>query len=117
MACSLSQVSFSCLLFLSLQTITSIRVPDKSGKVEDIVLGFDTLEEYESNNSPFLGVIVGRCANRIAKGEVNDGVIKGANSTKVGNQDLDLMLTLSISPDLYTFFWQASSQSMERNTP
>ena len=47
--------------------ITSIRVPDKAGKFDDVVLGFDTLDGY-LKNPPFLGAIIGRYANRIGKG-------------------------------------------------
>ncbi|MFM6948124.1 MAG: aldose epimerase family protein [Aquirufa sp.] len=48
--------------------ITKILCPDKNGQIEDVVLGFDTLEEYEKD-SPFFGAAVGRYANRIAKGK------------------------------------------------
>jgi aldose 1-epimerase len=47
--------------------ITSILVPDKNGKPGDIVLGYDSLSQYIAN-SPYFGAIVGRYANRIAKG-------------------------------------------------
>src|SRR6187399_3465470 len=47
--------------------ITSIRVPDRNGKLDDVVLGYDTLEPYVRNPSYF-GAIVGRYANRIANG-------------------------------------------------
>jgi aldose 1-epimerase len=53
--------------------IVSIQVPDRAGKVTDIVLGFDSLEGYLGNN-PYFGAIVGRYANRIAHGRfVLDG--------------------------------------------
>lgn len=39
-------------------------VPDKNGKLADVVLGFDTLAEYEVNPT-FFGSFVGRCGNRI----------------------------------------------------
>jgi len=47
--------------------IVSIIVPDRYGNFSDIVLGYETAEEYISGN-PFFGAIVGRFANRIAKG-------------------------------------------------
>jgi aldose 1-epimerase len=47
--------------------ITSIRVPDRNGKLDDVVLGYDTLDPYVRNPSYF-GAIVGRYANRIANG-------------------------------------------------
>jgi len=50
--------------------VLSIKVPDRSGKVADIVLGFDDpVQYYEINHgkgNPFFGPIVGRYANRIA---------------------------------------------------
>ena len=48
--------------------ITSILFPDKTGHTGDIVLGYDSLEQYIAN-SPYFGAIVGRYANRIAKGK------------------------------------------------
>ncbi|MFT4414377.1 aldose epimerase family protein [Fredinandcohnia humi] len=48
--------------------ITKILAPDKNGNLENIVLGFDTIEEYQQY-SPFFGAIVGRHAGRIANAE------------------------------------------------
>ncbi|KAG7304760.1 hypothetical protein JYU34_010116 [Plutella xylostella] len=50
-------------------TITSIQVPDKSGITSDVVLGFDDLDSYVKRNVPYLGATVGRCANRIGRGQ------------------------------------------------
>jgi aldose 1-epimerase len=47
--------------------ITSIKVPDKWGNWENVALGFDNLEDYETKN-PYFGCITGRYANRIALG-------------------------------------------------
>ncbi|MCB9314934.1 MAG: galactose mutarotase [Lewinellaceae bacterium] len=49
-------------------TITRLLVPDKSGKLADIVLGFDKLVDYQ-NEHPYFGGIIGRYGNRIAKGK------------------------------------------------
>lgn len=48
--------------------ITSISVPDANGRFENVVLGFDSLEEY-IEHSPFFGAICGRVAGVISKGE------------------------------------------------
>lgn len=48
-------------------TVRTLIVPDKNGNLVDVVLGYDTLEEY-MNNDGYLGATVGRFANRIAKG-------------------------------------------------
>lgn len=46
--------------------ITSIRVPDRSGAMADVTLGFDTLDGYLKEH-PFFGAVVGRYGNRIGK--------------------------------------------------
>src|SRR5262245_23745187 len=47
--------------------ITSLKVPDRKGVLGDIVLGFDTLDDYVSNPRYF-GALIGRHANRIGGG-------------------------------------------------
>ncbi len=49
-------------------TIVSLVTPDRDGSVDDIVLGFDNLDQYLSE-SPFFGCLVGRFADRIAGGK------------------------------------------------
>lgn len=48
--------------------IVSLKVADKNGKFEDVILGYDDLNGYLSDNF-FFGGIIGRYANRIAKGK------------------------------------------------
>ena len=48
--------------------VQSLIMPDKDGKFQDIVLGYDNLEGYLRNN-PYFGAIVGRFGNRIGKGQ------------------------------------------------
>jgi len=48
--------------------ILSIKTPDRDGRWDDIVLGFDSLEPYEAG-SPYFGSIIGRYGNRIAGGQ------------------------------------------------
>ena len=47
--------------------VVSLKVPDREGKFQDVVLGYDSLDGYLAN-APYIGVVVGRYANRIAKG-------------------------------------------------
>ncbi len=47
--------------------IVSLEVPDRKGKLGDVVLGYDTLEQYVEAN-PYFGALIGRYGNRIAKG-------------------------------------------------
>lgn len=46
--------------------VTAIEVPDKNGRMDDVVLGFDNLDEYLKGH-PSFGTVPGRYANRIAK--------------------------------------------------
>jgi aldose 1-epimerase len=46
-------------------TVVSLKVPDKHGKFEDVVLGYDNLDGYASGKA-YIGATVGRYANRIA---------------------------------------------------
>ena len=75
--------------------ITSIRTPDRAGRFADIVLGYDDLAGY-LRNSPYFGAIVGRYANRIARGRFTlDGttytlaVNNGPNSLHGGLRGFD----------------------------
>jgi len=47
--------------------LTEMHTPDRKGKLADIVLGYDTLEEY-INQTTYFGCMIGRCANRIDHG-------------------------------------------------
>ncbi|ROT99642.1 galactose mutarotase [Marinobacter sp. R17] len=53
--------------------IVSLRTPDSDGDVDDIVLGFDSLDGYLSRayqtSNPYFGALIGRYGNRIAGGE------------------------------------------------
>ena len=63
--------------------ITSLKVPDKNGETEDIVLGYNKLEDY-INENPYFGSIIGRYGNRIAKGKFN---LNGNQYTLATNND------------------------------
>jgi aldose 1-epimerase len=49
--------------------VVSLEVPGRDGNIIDVVLGYDSLRSYEERN-PFFGALVGRYANRIAKGKL-----------------------------------------------
>jgi aldose 1-epimerase len=48
--------------------LVSLKVPDRAGRLADVVLGYDNLDGYIKDKA-FLGVLVGRYANRIAHGK------------------------------------------------
>jgi aldose 1-epimerase len=58
---SISAISYGCI-------IRTMQVPDRTGKLGDIVLGFDTLEGY-LDSPHYIGAVVGRYANRIDRGK------------------------------------------------
>jgi aldose 1-epimerase len=54
--------------------ITSLKVPNKAGVSEDVVVGFNNFDQYTKDN-PFFGALIGRYGNRIAKAKFSlDGV-------------------------------------------
>jgi aldose 1-epimerase len=63
--------------------ITELRTPDRQGQMDDIVLGFDNLESYLKGH-PYFGAVVGRYANRIAKGKFT---LEGQSYTLAINND------------------------------
>jgi aldose 1-epimerase len=71
-------------------SLVSLKIPDRNGKVADVILGYDDLSGYEQDKA-YLGATVGRYANRIAGGQfVLDGTTfhipknNGANSLHGG---------------------------------
>ncbi len=61
--------------------VVSLTMPDKNGKMDDVLLGFDTVGEYEKD-SPYFGALIGRYGNRIAKGKF---VLEGKSYTLATN--------------------------------
>jgi aldose 1-epimerase len=78
--------------------VVSIRTPDRNGKLDDVVLGCDTVEQYKTQTAHF-GGIIGRYANRIAHGSFQlDGHTysipknDGDNALHGGTRGFDKML-------------------------
>ena len=75
--------------------ITKLLVPNKDGKLIDVVLGYDSASDYE-NGGGFLGALIGRVGNRIGKGhftlngqEYQVATNDGANHLHGGNIGFD----------------------------
>ena len=99
--------------------VVSLMVPDKSGKMEDVVLGYESIDGYLNAGEQYFGASIGRYGNRIARGSfsldsvkynlaVNNtpnslhGGVKGFSAkvwdaVKKGENELELKL---ISPDM-----------------
>ena len=58
----------SCEIITFGAALRALFVPDRDGRMVDVVLGYETLEEYQ-NQDAYLGAVVGRYANRIARGK------------------------------------------------
>ena len=75
--------------------VVSLNVPDKSGQMGDVVLGYDNLDDYIKAN-PYFGALIGRYGNRIANGKFSlDGTEytlaqnNGPNSLHGGDKGFD----------------------------
>ena len=101
--------------------LVELWVPDKNGKLADVVLGYDNVKMYE-NNAPGYGSFIGRCANRTANAsceisgkkyplEANDGTNNLHSGSKSYNkymyeaetfeEDGELSIEFSrLSPDM-----------------
>jgi aldose 1-epimerase len=89
--------------------IRSIQVPDRKGVLEDIVLGFDSIQSYEEKH-PYFGAFIGRYGNRIANATFELNGMKyllpannGPNTLHGGNKGFDKKLwkAKKISTDDY----------------
>jgi aldose 1-epimerase len=67
--------------------VTSLKVADRNGKFDDIVLGFDNLDGYLKND-PYLGAIIGRYGNRIANGRFTLNGVEYKLATNNGENHL-----------------------------
>jgi aldose 1-epimerase len=101
--------------------IQTLEVPDAHGDVENVVLGFEDLAGYESDDDPYFGSLIGRYGNRIAGGTfdldgetyqlpLNDGpnTLHGGptgfddrvwTATPVGDDDVAALALELVSPD------------------
>ena len=67
--------------------LVSLKVPDRSGKLDDVVLGFDALDDYLKGNPAYLGAIIGRYCNRIGHASFTlNGVEYKLTQNENGNQ-------------------------------
>jgi aldose 1-epimerase len=106
--------------------VTELHVPDKNGRLANVVLGFDNLEQYLGDH-PYFGAIIGRYGNRIAKGKFTlDGktyslaINNGPNSLHGGLKGFDKVVwhaTPGESKDGATLKLEYPSADGEENYP
>lgn len=87
-------------------TVTSLKIPDKSGRLGDVVLGHDALDGYVKNN-PYFGCVIGRYGNRIGGAEfILDGKTcalaknNGPNSLHGGVKGFDKVIWKTIKAEV-----------------
>jgi aldose 1-epimerase len=81
--------------------LVSLKVPDRNGRFDDVVLGYDNLDGYLKGSSYF-GALIGRYGNRIANGrftlngkEFNLAANNGANHLHGGNKGFDKVVWMA----------------------
>jgi aldose 1-epimerase len=106
--------------------LTELHVPDRHGKLDNVVLGFDSLEWYLAGH-PMFGATIGRVTNRIAKGRFTlDGkeytlaTNSGPNSIHGGRKGFDKAVwkaVASTKPDRVAVEFTYLSQDGEEGYP
>ncbi len=109
----LREGGLSCEILTYGATLRKLTVPDREGKPRDVVLGFDTLEEY-INHGCYFGAVIGPVANRIggARCKLNGKVLKlpkndGENSLHSGEAGFDRQLweVMAVSEEAVTLVY------------
>ena len=104
--------------------VVSLKVPDRSGKAADVVLGFDAVDGYESNPAPYFGALIGRYGNRIGGGRFTlDGreyklaQNNGPNHLHGGLRGFDKAVWKARIPDAQSLELTYSSKDGEEGYP
>lgn len=104
--------------------IVSLRVPDKAGKLVNVVCGFKGISEYQNAKEPYYGATIGRYGNRIAKGKFTlDGrqytlfLNNGPNTLHGGKKGFQYQVWNAVQPDSSTIIFTRISKDMEEGYP
>jgi aldose 1-epimerase len=91
-------------------TLVQLHVPDKDGKAADVILGFDDVTGYESEDNQYFGCTTGRVCNRIAKGKFT---LEGKEYTLAINNEPN-HLHGGLDKSLDKLVWKANPYSNEK---
>jgi aldose 1-epimerase len=91
-------------------TLVQLHVPDKDGKAADVILGFDDVTGYESEDNQYFGCTTGRVCNRIAKGKFT---LEGQEYTLAINNEPN-HLHGGLDKSLDKLVWKANPYSNEK---
>lgn len=91
-------------------TLVQLHVPDRDGNVDDVILGWDDVAGYESEDNQYFGCTTGRVCNRIAKGKFT---LDGKEYTLAINNEPN-HLHGGVERSLDKVVWKAKAYSSER---
>ncbi|MDB5015112.1 MAG: galactose-epimerase [Daejeonella sp.] len=104
--------------------LVGLIVPDKAGKLTDVVVGFGSIADYLKSTEPYFGATIGRYGNRIAKGKFTlDGVEytsslnNGKNSLHGGKNGYQNVVWDAVQPDKSTIVFTYLSKDGEEGYP
>ena len=104
--------------------LVSLKVPDRSGNLSDVVLGFDSLDGYQRNPAPYFGALIGRYGNRIggARFTLNGAEYKlaqnnGPNHLHGGLRGFDKVVWKARRPDAQSLELTYLSKDGEEGYP
>jgi aldose 1-epimerase len=104
--------------------IVGLWVPDKNGKLTDVVVGFGNVKDYLSSTEPYFGATIGRYGNRIAKGKFKlDGktytlpINNGVNTLHGGKKGFQNVVWDAEQPNQSTLVLKYNSVDGEEGFP
>jgi aldose 1-epimerase len=104
--------------------LVSLLVPDKNGKLIDVVVGFSSVKDYENSTEPYFGATIGRVGNRIAKGKFSlDGkeytlfTNNGLNTLHGGKKGFQAVVWDATQPNDTTLELKYVAKDMEEGFP
>jgi aldose 1-epimerase len=104
--------------------LTGLWVPDKNGKMIDVVVGFSRVAEYLSSTERYFGATIGRFANRIAKGKFTidnkhyaSSLNNAPNTLHGGKEGFSEMVWDAAMPDDHTLRFSRLSKDREEGFP
>ena len=104
--------------------LVGLWVPDKSGKMTDVVVGMESAKAYAESTEPYFGATIGRVGNRIAKGkftlngkEYNIPTNNNGNTLHGGNKGFQYVVFNAEQPNDSTLVLQYTSPDGEEGFP
>ena len=104
--------------------LVSLLVPDSTGKLVDVVVGFDSVDGFKNSTESYYGATIGRYGNRIAKGKFKlDGkeytlsLNNGQNTLHGGKKGYQDVVWDAVQPDSNTIVLSYLSKDMEEGYP